>query len=287
MSHLDIIALTCPACGRQVQVQPGRAGHQVPCPQEGCGTTIDVPAPVQQGFVVDWRVLSAMGLVFVVIAAFLTIKELHLAAGWIVALLLLALAAASEFLGGLAKAGVLVLFALTGLATPTCFFLLHRDPAFYVGTVVFFGLSTYLVVRTRATWSHFDLRKRDQHPVNLESAAVWFGVLASSLAFTWATYFNFLTTLADEHIERRLAFTLFLIVVGVVCSVWGRRSPLPFWGLMGLTYLVGGVAKALAYDTTHLGGFLRIGVFAGGGAVLLLGAALLKKGQPRPTASEA
>ncbi|MFO0866963.1 MAG: hypothetical protein U0744_20365, partial [Gemmataceae bacterium] len=48
----------------------------------------------------------------------------------------------------------------------------------------------------------------------------------------------------------------------------------------GMVYLAAGVVKALAYDITHTEGVLRIGVFAGCGAVLLLGAFLMK---PRRT----
>jgi hypothetical protein len=256
-------------------------------PKENPMNNIDAQEPADRGFVVDSRVMYAVGFAFVLIAAILTVRELDLKVGWLVSLLLLALAAGSEFLKGFVKAGTLLLFALVGLATPTCFFLLtktgphERDLAFYVGSVVFFGLSTYLVLRTRNTWSQFDLRISEKHALNLESAVVWFALIASSLACSWTTYFNFLTT-HDELIERRLAFTLFLIVVGVVSSVFGRKSPLPFLGILGLTFMVAGVAKALAYDTTHLHGFLRIGVFAGGGAMLLLGGALLTK-KSRPT----
>jgi hypothetical protein len=231
--------------------------------------------------------MHGVGLIFVLIAALLTIKEVDLQPGWIVCLLLLGLAGASEFLKGFVKGGTLVLFAVAGLSTPLLFFLLRHRPAeslpFYIGTVVFLGLSIHLVFRTRPTWSQFDLRNEENHALNLESAAVWFAVIASSLSCLWSSYYQFLTPFGKEDlIERRLVFTLVLLGIGVVCTLFGRKSLLPFLGIMGLTFLVAGVAKALAYDTTHLTGFLRIGVFAGGGAVLLFGGTLMNK-QPRPT----
>jgi len=58
-------------------------------------------------------------------------------------------------------------------------------------------------------------------------------------------------------------------------------------GVTGLTYMAAGVAKALAYDMTHLDGFLRIGVFAGCGVVLLLGGFLMMKKTPRPAVAAA
>ena len=229
------------------------------------------------GFVLDSRVMYLIGSVFVLIAGLLTIRYMDLAAGWIVSLGLAALVIASEFFRGFIKGGTVALFSLAGLSSPLMFFLLQRDTPFYVATVMFFAFAIYLVVRTRSTWSQFNLRNSAKHAINLESAAVWFALIASSLAVSWATYFKFLTTLDDEYFLRRLAFSLFLLVIGVICTALGRKSLLPFWGVMGLTFIVAGVAKVVAYDTTHLHGLVRIGVFAGGGLVLLLGGVLTKK----------
>ena len=296
------------ACCNPLRVKDDLAGRQIKCPN--CGQVTHVPAPPaaatpayggnnanagpQQAFVIDARMLSVVGLLFVVIAGWLTARELDLATGWLVALLLLGLAVAAELLHGFLRAVAVLVFALAGVITPIFYFLHHRDihrdqpfyyyrdQPFYYATVVFLVLSIYLIVRLRKLWSQFDLRDGDKQALNLTSVSVWLALIVSSLAGPWATYFNFFTTLEDEYIERRLVFTLFLIAVGILCSVVGRKSPQPFFGIMGLTFLVVGVAKALAYDTTHLRGFLRIGVFAGGGVLLLLGGALLKKSQKQP-----
>ena len=117
---------------------------------------------------------------------------------------------------------------------------------------------------------------------------MWFALIAPSIAFSWVTYYKFLTPLRqEEFLVRRLVFTLFFVVVGVICSVLGRSYLLPFLGVTGLIYMAAGVVKALAYDITHTDGVIRIGVFAGCGAVLLLGGFLMMKKAPRPDTAAA
>jgi hypothetical protein len=225
---------------------------------------------------IDTKAMYVVGFIFVTIAVILTIRELNMGVGWIISILLFAMAITYELLKGFGKTAALVLFALSGIAAPIGFFIVKRDIAFYVAIVVFFILSTYLVLRTRNIWSQFEIHNDDKKAMNMESSFVWFALILSSLTFSWATYFKFLTSMENEFIARRLVFTLFLIVVGIICSVSGRKSPQPFLGIMGLTFIGIGVAKALLYDTTHLIGFLRIAVFAGGGALLLVGGALMR-----------
>lgn len=292
MSTAGIISLNCPACGKLLKIKAEMAGQQLNCPKEGCGAAIAVPGTaVKPGMGLRAQLMLVVGLVFAAIAGVLTIREMQLEAGWIVSLVLIAAVVVAEFLKGQFKAGILVLFTLVGLSTPALFFALerradHRGMAFYIGTGLFFALSIYFAVRTYSTWRQFEWRNAAKSAINLEGGVVWFALIASSIAFSWATYYKFLTPLGqDELLVRRLVFTLFFVVVGVICSVLGRSYLLPFLGVAGLIYMAAGVAKALAYDLNHTDGNIRIGVFAGSGAVLLLGGFLMTKKAPRPDAT--
>jgi hypothetical protein len=289
MDTTDVITLKCPACKKLLKIKPEMAGLQLTCPKEGCGAPIVVPGTaVKPGMGLKAQLMLVVGLVFAVIAGVLAIREMQLEAGWIVSLVLVSAVVIAEFLKGYLKTGILALFTLVGLSTPALFFLLerkadHRGLAFYVGTAIFFALSSYIVVRTYNTWSQFDWRNTAKAAINLEGGIVWFALIASSIAFSWVTYYKFFTPLGqEEFLVRRLVFTLFFVVVGVVCSVLGRSYLLPFLGVTGLIYMAAGVVKALAYDITHTDGVLRIGVFAGCGAVLLLGGFLMTKKATRP-----
>jgi hypothetical protein len=293
MSTVNVITLKCPGCDKLLKIKADMAGQRLACPKPGCGAAIDVPGvSAEAGLGRRAQLMIVVGLVFAVIAAVLTFRELQFTAAWTIPLTLVAAVVTAEFLKGYAKSGVLAIFTVLGLSTPAFFFILtrghdltnqQREWAVYIGAGLFFGLSSYLVSRTYSTWRQFDRNNGPTTAVNLESILVWFAVIASSLAFSWMTYYKFLTPLGqEEFIVRRLVFTLFFVVVGVICSVLGRNSPVPFLGVAGLIYMAAGVAKALAYDMTHLTGFLRIGVFAGCGAVLLLGGFLMMKRTPTP-----
>lgn len=291
MSTADIITLNCPACGKLLKIKPEMAGQRLACPKPGCGAPIDVPGKaIKPGLGFRAQLMLLVGLVFAIIAAVMTFRQLEVTAAWIVPLVLVAAVAAAEFLKGYAKSGILLAFTIAGLSTPALFFYLaktggseNRILAFYVGTTLFFAFSSYFVFRTHSTWRQFDLKNAAKSAINLESVVVWFALIASSIAFSWVTYYKFLTPFGEEEwIVRRLVFTLFFVVVGVVCSVLGRNSSLPFLAAMGLIYMAAGVAKALAYDITHTEQWVRIGVFAGSGAVLLLGGLLMMKKSPRP-----
>jgi hypothetical protein len=298
MSTVNVITLKCPACGKRLNVKSEMAGRRLACPEQGCGAAIDVPGPANMPGLelrtrLMTRLMTVVGLVFTVIAAMLTIRELHLDAGWIISTTLVAVVVLSEFLKGSAKSGMLVVFTLVGLSTPAIFFIIERklDPdqyqrelAIYVGAMLFFGLSSYLAFRTYSTWSRFNLGNSThaQIAINLESCVVWFALIISSIACSWVNYYKFLSPLGEEEfLARRLLFTLFFVVVGVICSVFGRNSLLPFLGVTGLIYMAAGVVKALAYDLFKTEGIVRIGVFAGCGAVLLLGGFLMTKAPRR------
>lgn len=284
MSTVNAIELSCPACGKLLKIKPEMAGQRLACPKQGCGAAIVVPGIAAKGPTgFRAKLMTAVGLTFAVIALGLTIQQLELHPGWFISVALIALVVVAQSLTDVAKTGFLALFTLVGLSTPALFFLFEqhqdrREAVFYVGAALFFVGSCYLIFRMYAVWSQFEWGNTAKRAINRDSILVWFALIASSIAFSWVTYYRFLTPLGEtEFVARRLVFTLFFVVVGVLCSVVGRNSRLPFLGALGLTYMAVGVIKALAYDLHHLDGGLRIGVFAGCGVVLLLGAFLMKK----------
>lgn len=294
MSAVNVIELNCPSCGKPLKIKREMAGRRLACPKPGCGALFDVPGVVAQelqpGF--QAKLMLVLGIVFGVIALGLTIRQLDLYAGWYLLLAIVASIVALEFSSGPAKTGLLFLFSLLGLSTPVLFFRLMKalnenEIVFYAGTVLFLIGSVYLIVRMHGVWSQFEWGSHAKKAINLESCIVWFALIASSVAFWWVNYYKFLTVPAEEEfLARRLLFTLFFVVVGVICSVSGKYSPLPFLGAAGLTYMAVGVVKALAYDIGHTTGMLRIGVFASCGVVLLLGGFLMKKAA-RPKLADA
>lgn len=287
MNTVGVIEIDCPGCGKHLKVRSEMAGQRLICPKQGCGASIDVPGsavPVESG--VRAKLMTLVGITFAAIAAVLTVKQLDLHPGWFVLAAMVAFLASFEFVNGFAKSVFLTLFSLAGLSTPVLFFLLERkenekEIVFYVGTALYFIGSAWLLFRTYNIWSQYDWGNRAKHEVNRISNLVWFALIASSLAFSWSTYFRFFTPQGDDLIVRRLMFTLFFVLVGVICSVAGRNKVLPFLGVTGLTYMAAGILKALAYDIFKTDGVIRIGVFAGCGVVLLIGGLLMKK-TPQP-----
>ncbi len=282
----EVIKLNCPSCGKLLKIKSEMAGRQLHCPKPECGAVISVPGSPDKSPELKIQVMISVGIVFALIAAVLAIKEIHLAFGWIVSLALVSTVFAAEFLKGYAKAGVLALFTLLGLTAPALFFALERkaDPkeiAFFTGSAIFLALAVYAVARNARVWGRFDWRNSARTGENLLSCVVWFAAAVSSISFAWVAYYKFLTSLGqDEYLARRLAFTVFFVVVGVICSVVGRARMKPFLGVVGLVYMAAGVLKALAYDISHTDGVIRIGVFAGCGVALMLGGFLMLRKTP-------
>lgn len=226
---------------------------------------------------INSRFLMAVGVAFVGVAVLLTIRELQLSPGYLLSAFLLVLAIGAHVSSGILRSAALVSFAVGTIVAPMTFFLYRTEAPFLCAVGVSFASSLYLLAVLRAVWSGFDLKDKNKSTANLESVTLWFALILSSMTFSWGLYFWFLTGMHEDFIARRLIYTLVLTTVGVAFTVIGRSRPLPFLSVMGLTYLVAGVVKAVVYDTTHLDGFLRIGVFAGAGVLLLLGGALTAK----------
>ena len=295
MSTADVITLTCPGCHKVLKVKGEMAGQQLHCPKEGCGATILVPGKaIAPGLGLRAQVMMVVGLVFALIAGALTVKQMDLAPGWLLSVALVAAVLVAEVLKGPFKSGALCVFTLVGLSSPALYFILGRYGAqvdslpFYIGTVLFFVFSSYQVIRTYHIWNQFELMNSKKLINSVQSIIVWFSLIVSSLAFLWSTYYKYLTPFGEsELLVRRLVFTFFFVVVGVLCSVLGRNRILPFLGVTGLIYMAAGVIKALVYDISHTEGWIRIGVFASSGVVLLLGGFLMMKKAPGPVTAAA
>jgi len=227
---------------------------------------------------IDKKVLYLAGAGFIGIATILTVRELQLELGWSITLLLAALCTGVQFTkASPAKTLTIGAFAALGLSGPVGYFLSGREMSFYFATTAYFVGALLLAFRLDPEWrSAPDIEgARGIRFENLQAGAIGFAAIVSSLSFFWLTYFRYLTSLQDEFIARRLIFTLFLLTIGIGLNVAGRARSSTLIGYGGLLYLIAGVAKALAYDTTHLTGFLRIGVFVLGGIVLVCGATLM------------
>lgn len=290
MANLAVIELTCPSCNRLLKIRPEMAGQQLNCPKADCGASIRVPGTPEKPSDIKFQIMMFVGIVFTLIAAVLAIKEIKLAYGWIISFGLVATVFVSEFFRGYAKTIAIAVFTIVGLSTPTLYFMLERKPdqkeiTFFVGTAIFFALSIYLVARNYRTWANFSWNNSDKKGDYLSSIIIWLSVIVSSIAFLWVAYYKFLTSLGQaEHLWRRLVFTLFFVVFGVVASAIGRNRLKPFLGIVGLVYMAAGVIKALAYDISHTDGVIRIGVFAGSGVVLLIGGFFMMKKSTKPAA---
>jgi hypothetical protein len=108
------------------------------------------------------------------------------------------------------------------------------------------------------------------------TVALGFGVLvATTLVASWACYFHFLTAgVAVDAVARRLVLTLLWVAAGVALVVFGGKRRELAMRTAGYVFVVAATGKALLYDTTHLGGGLRVLVLLAAGVCLLGGAAL-------------
>lgn len=111
---------------------------------------------------------------------------------------------------------------------------------------------------------------------DLPTLSLGFGVLVvTTLVASWAGYFHFLTAgVAADAVARRLVLTLLWVAAGVALVVFGGKQRELAMRNAGYVFVVAAIGKALLYDTTHLGGGLRVLVLLAAGGCLLGGAAL-------------
>lgn len=119
-------------------------------------------------------------------------------------------------------------------------------------------------------------RARAQQAVR--SVALGFaGLVVTVLSASWSLYFHFLTAgVAADSVARRLVLTVVWALLGVVLVVTSSRLREAAMRYAGYVLVLAATCKALLYDTTHLGGGLRVLVLLAAGAVLIGGALLSK-----------
>ncbi len=109
----------------------------------------------------------------------------------------------------------------------------------------------------------------------------WYLLAVSTLATSWAFYFRFFTIgIAEASLERRVVLTLAWLAMGVVMIIVGKMRSIEPVRRSGYLFLVVAVAKAMAYDTTHLEGSLRILVLGAAGVMVMGGGWLLSRSAP-------
>lgn len=103
------------------------------------------------------------------------------------------------------------------------------------------------------------------------------GLLVTLLSASWSLYFHFLTAgVAADSVARRLVLTVGWALLGVGMVVASSRLREAAMRYTGYMLVLVATLKALLYDTTHLGGGLRVLVLLAAG-VVLIGGALLSK----------
>jgi hypothetical protein len=118
-------------------------------------------------------------------------------------------------------------------------------------------------------------RRASAPPSDAAVPLAWYAAGTAFLVASAALYFHFLTLgVADESLARRLIPTIAWLAIGLGLLIAARSRTSPP-GRVGIGFIAVAAVKALAYDSTHLQGPLRVTVFAAVGALLLAGARLI------------
>lgn len=217
----------------------------------------------------DRLLLGGAGAVLLVLAGVFGWRELHVDA----AFLLTVGAGTGLVLSSLPRrralrdAGLLITWgagALGGL-----WFAAARTPALLPGMA--------LALLTSLLFLFFGYpRARAQQAAG--SVALGFaGLVVTVLSASWSLYFHFLTAgVAADSVARRLVLTVVWALLGVGLVVASSRLREAAMRYAGYVLVLAATCKALLYDTTHLGGGLRVLVLLAAGAVLLGGALFSK-----------
>lgn len=221
----------------------------------------------------DVRVLAVAGAGLLGLAAVFLWRDLQVPME-----MLLALAAVGAM--GLALAGVPRERPLAGpLAVLACGVL---GGAWYAATksgLLLTGLAVTLVAAALCVWRS---RRQGMEQDRVQSVLIWYGLTAAAIATSWAFYFHFLTLgFAGDDIGRRLVLTLGWLAAGVALVLHGRKRGEGAIRDAGFAFIAIALGKALAYDTTHLSGTLRVAGLAGAGLLMLGGAWLSTRTSPR------
>ncbi len=141
------------------------------------------------------------------------------------------------------------------------------------------GLAVTLGAAALCAWRS---RRQDVEQDRVHAVLVWYGLTAAAIATSWAFYFHFLTLgFAGDDVGRRLVLTLGWLAAGVALVLYGRKRGQGVIRDAGFAFIAIAVGKALAYDTTHLSGTLRVAGLTGAGLLMLGGAWLSTRASPR------
>jgi Predicted membrane protein (DUF2339) len=221
----------------------------------------------------DVRVLAVAGVGLLGLAAVFLWRDLQVPMEMMLAIAALGAA-------GLAFAGVPRERPVAGpLAVLACGVL---GGAWYAATksgLLLPGLAVTLGAAALSVWRS---RRQQVEQDRVQSVLVWYGLTAAAIAASWAFYFHFLTLgFAGDDIGRRLVLTLGWLIAGVALVLHGRKRGEGVIRDAGFAFIAIALGKALAYDTTHLSGTLRVAGLAGAGLLMLGGAWLSTRASTR------
>ena len=110
---------------------------------------------------------------------------------------------------------------------------------------------------------------------------LWYALTLAVLATSLAAYFHLFTLhlMADE-VGRRLLLSFLWLLFGLALVVRSARKQDSYGRDAGFLALAIALGKVLVYDTTHLGGPLRITLLLGAGSLLVLGGLLVGRFPP-------
>jgi hypothetical protein len=217
----------------------------------------------------DVRVLAIAGVGLLALAAVFLWRDLQVPSEALLAVA--AVGAVGLAFAGVPRAGPIAVLAAGVLGG-----------AWYAATksgLLLIGLGVTLAAAALTVWRS---RRPGAVPDRVQSILIWYGLTAAAIATSWAFYFHFLTLgFAEDDVGRRLVLTLGWLIAGVALVIHGRTRAEAVIRDAGFAFVAIAVTKALAYDTTHLSGTLRVAGLAGAGLLMLGGAYLSTRASAR------
>ncbi|MBX7101411.1 MAG: DUF2339 domain-containing protein [Myxococcaceae bacterium] len=217
----------------------------------------------------DWKVLQWAGGALLAIAGVFLWRDAQLHPAWLLSAVAVLFAAltlrAGSPLWQLGSALGLLGSAVVGVAA----YAAVREPVI-LGALGAVGLASGLAAR-RAPLP-------GQSAERMRSLATWAALAVALLGVSGGAYFELLTlgAMSDEP-ARRLVLTLGWLGLGLGFLVLSLRQQVRSARDVGFGVLAIAALKALAYDSTHLGGPVRVALFAAAGLILLGAGALLPR----------
>ncbi|MBL8954096.1 MAG: hypothetical protein JNK82_25190 [Myxococcaceae bacterium] len=210
----------------------------------------------------DSSVLAIGGALLLLVAAFFTWQELHLATE-VMAVGAAALAAGVAWLGHKKQLAALgpVALGVAGVLNGV-WYAASKEPVLLVGLGITFVASLLTALASQ----------RKALDVQVHRAAAWFSTAATGLASSFALYF-FVFDASDTSLQgfvaRRALLTLAWLGTGTAMVVAGSKRAANEVRNAGYLVLGTSLVKMLLYDVGHDDGMLRIVALVIGGVVLV------------------